>query len=67
MAREGEGYPCCQHDMMMMMMMIFVQMFQFSFNFDSSERSFFQQSSRVEFYLSIDFNFLNFYFPFNFN
>ena len=35
-------------------------MFQFSFNFDSSERLFFQQSSRVEFYLSIDFNFLNF-------
>ena len=22
MAREGQGYPCCQHDMMMMMMMI---------------------------------------------
>ena len=21
MAREGQGYPCCQHDMMMMMMM----------------------------------------------
>ena len=20
MAREGQGYPCCQHDMMMMMM-----------------------------------------------
>ena len=38
----------------------FVKMFQFSFNFDSSERLFFQQSSRVEFYVSIDFNFLNF-------
>ena len=35
----------------------FVKMFQFLFNFDSSERLFFQQSSRVEFYLSIDFNF----------
>ena len=21
-AREGQGYPCCQHDMMMMMMMM---------------------------------------------
>ena len=23
MAREGQGYPCCQHDMMMMMMTMF--------------------------------------------
>ena len=24
MAREGQGYPCYQHDMMMMMMMIYI-------------------------------------------
>ena len=34
----------------------FVEMFQFSFNLESSVRSFFQPSSRVEFYLSDDFN-----------
>ena len=34
----------------------FVEMFQFSFNFESSESLFFQQSSLVEFYLSVDFN-----------
>ena len=27
MAREGQGYPCYQHDMMMMMMMIYIYNF----------------------------------------
>ena len=36
----------------------FVEMFQFLFNSESSERLFFQQSSRVEFYLSVDFNWI---------
>ena len=33
MAKEGQGYPCCQHDMMMMMILtkIFVQTGDFLF------------------------------------
>ena len=37
MAREGQGYPCCQHDMMMMMM-IFLKVhtnFVVSFRYES--------------------------------
>ena len=34
MAREGQGYPCYQHDMMMMMMMIYMMIYIYKILFN---------------------------------
>ena len=35
MAKEGQGYPCCQHDMMMMMMRPMGRLWLLHFTFDT--------------------------------